>query len=90
MQGMFKGANAFDGVGLEKWSVSKLKISSDQGFIFMFDAALGDKPSLSSCTKRRIADAWGTDIKACGTTVCNWSGETCPVGVAAVRALACS
>ena len=88
MQGMFKGASRFDGVGIEKWSVSKIK--SAQGFWFMFDTVGGGTLPLSSCTKRRIADAWGTNIQACGASVCSWSGETCPVVFAAVRVLACS
>ena len=82
--GMFKGANAFEGVGIEKWSVSKIKAPS--GFLFVFDAVGGGTIPLSSCTKRRIADSWGPNPKA---DFSDWSGETCPVAFAAVRVLAC-
>ena len=84
MMGMFKGANAFEGVGIEKWSVSKIKAPS--GFLFVFDAVGGGTIPLSSCTKRRIADSWGPNPKA---DFSDWSGETCPVAFAAVRVLAC-
>ena len=56
---------------LSKWNVDKV--------IIMTNTFAGNvQASLTSCNKRKIADAWKSNSKfGTATTVADWSGETC-------------
>ena len=62
---MFMNAIKFEGNYLEKWIVSKVTTMSD-----MFD-----NTALTSCNKRRIADAWGS--LPATNYVAKWTSDTC-------------
>ena len=65
MRYMFKNADKFEGNRLDKWIVSTVAAMSQ-----MFDGA-----GLTSCNKRRIADAWGS--LPATKYVAKWTDDTC-------------
>jgi hypothetical protein len=78
MYGTFDGASKFAGVGLDSWDVSKV---SDMTKTFT------GATSLTSCSKRKIADAWKSNsafLEQSSTPSSPyswntaWAGETCP------------
>ena len=74
MQRMFETATVFTGAGLEKWSVSTV---TDMADTFL------NANALTSCNKRKIADAWTLISSATfvDTTTydTDWASDTCPV-----------
>jgi hypothetical protein len=69
-------ATKFTGVGLHTWNVAKVTTFEGGWTNGMFEAAT----ALTSCNKRRIADAWTKSnslFKTTTTYVSAWAGETC-------------
>ena len=70
LQATFKSASKFAGVGLDVWDVANVTKMADT-----FTATT----SLTTCNKRKIADAWKSSATFTGTTYdTDWAGETCP------------
>ena len=67
----FDGATSFTGTGVDLWNINKVK---DMRLIF------GDADALTSCNKRKIADAWKSNAAA-GPSVDfpAWDADKCPV-----------
>jgi hypothetical protein len=71
LEGTFRGAGSFVGNGLSKWDVVKVTI--------MVETFWG-ATSLTSCNKRKIADAWKSNpVFAATTYVTKWAADTCTV-----------
>ena len=69
---LFDGAKKFTGTGLSTWNIAKVTDMTDT-----FRSAT----SISSCSKRRIADAWKSNVVFVATTYdTDWAADTC-VGV---------
>ena len=71
----FEGAAAFTGTGVDLWNINKVKT-----MVFTFDGAT----ALTSCNKRKIADAWKSNAAFTATTYdTDWatvdSTDTCSV-----------
>ena len=65
----FDNAYAFEGNGVEKWVITNVKAMG------MFTAAT----SLTSCNKRKIADAWKTKVVFTDTSYdTDWANDACP------------
>ena len=67
----FSYATSFTGTGVDLWNINKVK---DMRLIF------GDADALTSCNKRKIADAWKSNAAA-GPSVDfpAWDADKCPV-----------
>jgi len=67
----FDGAAKFAGTGLAKWDVAKVASM----------AQLFDGTSLSSCSKRKIADVWRGEVCSVFPKILrgNWAAEVCKV-----------
>ena len=75
MQNTFRNAHTFTGLGLRKWSVGKVTT-----MLNMFNGA----SSLTPCSKRQVADAWGgvgTVFDDTTTYDTDWAANTCSVQV---------
>ena len=68
----FSGASSFAGTGVDLWNVNKVTIMSN-----IFDGTT----ALTSCNKRKIADAWKSIQSFVGTSYDNydWADDKCPV-----------
>ena len=68
----FSGASSFSGTGVDLWNVNKVTIMSN-----IFDGTT----ALTSCNKRKIADAWKSIQSFVGTSYDNydWADDKCPV-----------
>ena len=67
----FNGASKFTGTGLWSWDISKVKS--------MYNTFLSTT-SLTTCNKRKIADAWKSSAVFVATTYdTDWAADTCPV-----------
>ena len=70
LSNLFERASKFAGVGLNSWDISKVTSLMN---IFK------DATSLTSCSKRKIVDAWTSNSVFTDTTYdTDWAGETCP------------
>jgi hypothetical protein len=70
LQDTFHKAATFEGNGLSKWNIAKV---TDMSLTFY------GATSLTSCNKRKIADAWESSSVFTATTYgTDWAGETCP------------
>jgi hypothetical protein len=68
---MFYGASKFTGTGLSAWGVAK---------VTSMDNTFTSATSLTSCNKRKIADAWKSSAVFVATTYAtDWATDTCPV-----------
>jgi len=65
----FRGADLFEGKGLEEWEVSSVTRIEDP---------FENTPSLSNCTRRKIFDAWFPQNVGFGDTYGNWKLYECP------------
>ena len=75
----FNSAVKYEAVGLQKWSVVSVKDMSN---------TLGSTPAASSCTKRKIADAWASNAAFIATTYgTKWSSEPWCIGAKLTDAL---
>ena len=70
MQGVFMQAAKFGGNGVDTWNVAKV---TNMNYIFSL------ANSLTSCNKRKIADAWTFDVFTKRSTFDDWSADACPV-----------
>ena len=71
MQNTFNGASKFAGVGLDAWDVSKVNDMT---------ATFNGATALTSCSKRKIADAWKSNSVFTATTYdTDWVADACPV-----------
>jgi hypothetical protein len=67
----FRDASKFTGMGLNSWDVAKVATMSN---------TFTSTTSLTTCDKRKIADAWKSSSVFVATTyVTDWAGDTCPV-----------
>jgi hypothetical protein len=67
----FRGASKFTGTGVDTWDVAKVK-RMDNTFI--------STTSLTTCNKRKIADAWKSNSVFAATTYdTDWATDMCPV-----------
>ena len=66
----FKSASKFAGVGLDAWDVAN---------VTQMAGTFTATTSLTTCNKRKIADAWKSSATFTGTTYdTDWAGEICP------------
>jgi hypothetical protein len=65
----FYTASKFTGTGIDTWDVAKVK--NMQAFAFA--------TSLTSCSKRKIADAWKGNTAFAATLGTDWAADTCTV-----------
>ena len=71
---LFARASKFAGAGLDSWDISKVTDFGPPNLRIFKDAT-----SLTSCSKRRIVDAWKSNSVFADTTyVTDWASETCP------------
>jgi hypothetical protein len=67
----FTSAYKFTGTGVDTWDVAKVTTMS---------GTFGSTTSLSTCNKRKIADAWKSSSVFTATTYdTDWAADTCPV-----------
>jgi hypothetical protein len=67
----FSGASKFTGTGVDTWDVAKVK---------RMDNTFTSTTSLTTCNKRKIADAWKSNSVFVATTyVTDWASDTCTV-----------
>ena len=67
----FKDASSFTGTGVDLWNINKVKD--------MFSTFL-NAIALTSCNKRKIADAWKSNAAFTATDYdTDWATDTCPV-----------
>jgi surface protein len=67
----FRDASKFTGTGVDTWDVAK--VTSMSGTFLL-------TTSLTTCNKRKIADAWKSNSAFVATTyVTDWAGDTCTV-----------
>ena len=82
MGATFSGASSFTGTGVDLWNINKLKSMNN---IFVRANAL------TSCNKRKIADAWknNTAFTGVGATTyeADWAKDTCQQPVSTVSLL---
>jgi hypothetical protein len=79
MYGTFNVAVKYEAVGLQKWSV--VSVTDMRSF-------LGTIPTASSCTKRKIADAWASNAAFIATKYdTTWSSEPWCIGAKLTDAL---
>ena len=67
----FQGASKFRGVGLASWNIAK--VTAEFTMFWAFDSAF----SITSCSKRKIADAWKSN-SAFATWDTAWAADACP------------
>jgi hypothetical protein len=73
--GTFYGASKFTGTGVDTWDVAKVA-TTKATMKNTFDGAT----SLTTCNKRKIADAWKSSAVFVATTYdTDWAADTCPV-----------
>jgi hypothetical protein len=71
LRGTFNGASEFTGIGLSAWDVTKVKD--------MF-RTFTSTTSLTTCNKRKIADAWKSSAVFVATTYdTDWAADMCTV-----------
>ena len=77
MSQTFRDAQAFVGTGLEKWSVANVTTGT---FNDMTNTFL-DATSLTSCNKRKIADAWASTSTVFNDSsyATDWAADKCPL-----------
>ena len=69
MEGTFNGATSFTGTGVDLWNINKVK-----NIRSIFYGAT----ALTSCNKRKIADAWKNNTVFTATTYdTSWAADTC-------------
>ena len=79
LQNMFYRASKFEGTGLFKWNVAKIK-----NMLNTFNTAT----SLTACNKRKIADAWASNAAFVAATYdTTWSSESWCIGAKLTDAL---
>ena len=70
LEGTFGRAAMFEGTGLKSWDIASVTTLSKT---FM------STTSLTTCNKRKIADAWKSSAVFVATSYgTDWAGETCP------------
>jgi hypothetical protein len=75
LSSLFARASKFAGAGLDSWDISKVTDFGPPKLRIFKDAT-----SLTSCSKRRIVDAWKSSAVFTDTTYdTDWAGETCPM-----------
>ena len=77
----FYKAASFTGTGVDLWNINKVR---DLGSIFDMqsggDPCAGCTTALTSCNKRKIADAWKNNAVFTATTYdTDWAADKCPV-----------
>jgi hypothetical protein len=73
----FYFASKFTGTGVDTWDVAKVTIMTST---FGSTAYLGSTTSLTTCNKRKIADAWKSSAVFTATSYDeDWAGDTCTV-----------
>ena len=71
LQSTFYGASKFTGTGVDTWDVTKVN-----SMVSTFYSTT----SLTTCNKRKIADAWKSSSVFVATTYdTDWAADTCPV-----------
>ena len=73
MRNTFDGAASFNGTGVDLWNINKVKFVTG-----VFDNA----NALTSCNKRKIADAWKSNAAFTATITdygTDWAADTCSV-----------
>ena len=70
MRYTFYGASSFTGTGLDLWNINKVK---------NMDNTFNGANALTSCSKRKIADAWKSNVAFTATYYTDWAADTCPV-----------
>jgi surface protein len=77
----FSGAASFTGTGVDLWNINKVKT---MGGIFK------DATALTSCNKRKIADAWKSNAAFTNRGYdTDWAADTCQQSVSTVSLLFC-
>ena len=72
----FNGAASFTGTGVDLWNINKVK----EMFAIFFNAN-----ALTSCNKRKIANAWESNAVFTATTYdTSWAADTCQQPVSTV------
>ena len=66
----FSGASKFTGTGLSSWSIAKVTTMTN---------TFSSTTSLTTCNKRKIADAWKGNSQFNTKYNVAWAGDTCPV-----------
>ena len=71
LQSTFNGASKFTGTGVDTWDVAKVTTMSN---------TFTSTTSLTTCNKRKIADAWKSSSVFVATTYdTDWAADTCTV-----------
>ena len=71
LYGTFSGASKFTGTGVDTWDVAKVTAMTD---------TFTSTTSLTTCNKRKIADAWKSSAVFVATDYdTDWAADTCPV-----------
>ena len=72
LQSTFYGAVRFTGTGVDTWNIAKARLSMSNTF--------QNAVSLTTCNKRKIADAWKSSAVFVATTYdTDWTADTCTV-----------
>ena len=71
----FKDASSFTGTGVDLWNINKVKSVTS-----IFDGGGNGANALTSCNKRKIADAWKSNAAFTATDYdTDWAADTCSV-----------
>ena len=67
----FSWASKFTGTGVDAWDITKVAVMTD---------TFASTTSLTTCNKRRVADAWKSSAVFVATTYdTDWTADTCTV-----------
>ena len=84
LRSTFNGASKFTGTGVDTWDVTKVTDMGSGKFHGTWVEGRGSTfnvaTSLTTCNKRKIADAWKSSAVFVATTYnTDWAADTCPV-----------
>jgi surface protein len=80
LKSMFRNAVKYEGNGISKWSVAKVSTSHSGSLLGGMTSTFFNAAALTSCNKRKIADAWKTNAAWVTRTYdTDWSSDTCPL-----------